>query len=210
MVRVKPNKEDLVPGFSGPSNLFRKMELNVGQTFTNNRGTKLIVESANFSDKWYVQALEEDTRLEKDTEAILSDIGIDSQHYEKQFHPDGTSKNCRIDFALPSIRLAIEHHEQEKEKEADLNEMGWDVLWLDDDLAGREQATAKIESTVHQVASNIEIQRNDNSLTLQKTPLDYNSQFSYKLDEDSTVVYQGEIVPRGLAMLKQNTRDANR
>jgi very-short-patch-repair endonuclease len=210
MVGVNLNKRDLVPGFSGPSNLFRKMGLNLGQTFTNKHGTKLIVEYANFSDKWYVQPLE-DTGLEEDTEAILSDIGIDSQHYEKQFHLDGTSKNYRIDFALPSIRLAIEPHEQEKEKEADLNEMGWDVLWLDDDdLAAREQATAKIKSTIHQVASNIEIQRNDNSLTLHKTPLDYNSQFSYKLEEDSTVVYQGEVVPRGVAMLKQQTRDANR
>jgi hypothetical protein len=136
MVRVNPNKQDLVPGFSGPSNLFRKMGLNVGQTFTNKHGTKLIVESANFSEKWYVQPLE-DTGLEQDTEAILSDIGIGSQHYEKQFHPDGTSKNYRIDFAFPSIRLAIEPHAsylwevndgQEEEKEADLNEIGWDVL----------------------------------------------------------------------------------
>lgn len=108
MVKVNLNQEDLVPGFSASSTIFRQMGLSIGQIFTNKHRTKLIVESANFSDKWYVQPLE-DTGLEKETESILSDIGLDSQHYVKQFRPKGTSRNYRIDFALPSIRLAIEH-----------------------------------------------------------------------------------------------------
>lgn len=217
MVRINPNKQDLVPGFSGPSDLFRKMGLSVGQTFTNKHGTKLVVESANFSDKWYVQPLE-DTGLEKETESILTDIGIDSQHYQKQFHPDKTSRNYRIDFAFPSIRLAIEPHAsylwdvnngQEDEKEQNLNEIGWDVLWLDeDDLSDREQAKTRIKGTIQSVIRNITPIRNDGSLTLLKVLIPHTSYVEYQPKESNdTVVYEGREVPRSIATLQQQIRD---
>jgi len=221
MARFNPNKQDLVPGFSDSCELFRKRGLEIGQTFTNKHGTKLIVESANFSDKCYVQALE-DTGLEEDTEAILSDIRIDSQHYEKQYHPDGTSKNYRIDFAFPSIRLAIEPHAsylwevndgQEEEKEADLNEIGWDVLWLDeDDLSDKGQAKMAIKTTMQSVLKNINyLKEDDGSLTLLKIPLPHKTYVTYQIDDSTdTVVYQGREVPHTIATLEQQIQDTDR
>lgn len=220
MVKVNPEKKDLTPGFSAPPDVFRSMNLKVGDIFENKYGTTVKIEPTSFSDKLQVQAME-DTELEKTTESILTDKhGFDFEegiHFKKQYHPPETAKSYSIDFAFPVLRLAVEPHGSylwelndgdEAEKERDLNEVGWDVLWFDEnDLEHpgivEDELRKKINSIIEamkfredgyqlikSVPSSREVFEYDLTETVEKAGL---------ADEASVVVYDGRLVPQPVA-----------
>ena len=89
---------------------------------------------------WYVKKLvppaKSDTGLEKKTEQYLSELGFkEHEDYEKQYYVSG----YWIDFAFVNEKVAVEPgadywHTPEKDetKEKALNEMGWKVIWFNE------------------------------------------------------------------------------
>jgi len=206
MVKVNPTKEQLRPGRSDPPHIFQAMGLSVGDVWTNDRGTKLILEQAHFSEKQYAMRLE-DTTLEQTTESILNEIGFETKQFEKQYTPNGT--RYRIDFAFPSIKLAIEPHAsylwevnegREDEKEAELNSRGWDVLWLDEtDLENNEEAEQEIREAIVRTIENIKIQ-DEGSVIVQKQNTSGDNLVTYDLPDDDAqlVVYDGRLLTESM------------
>jgi very-short-patch-repair endonuclease len=209
MVTISPDdstRKHLPPGYSASPKIFREMDLSVGDIFTNKEGTKLIIVEASFGDKWYTQRME-DTNLEKEVRSILKETGIE-EYVKEQFHPSNVEENYRIDFAVPSIRLAIEPHAsylwevndgQEEKKERSLKSIGWDVLWLDEgDLEDRDEAESVIRNEISNVVDEISV--------VDETKIQKQAggvEISYYLPEEKfdTVVYQGKVVPQPIAEL---------
>jgi very-short-patch-repair endonuclease len=231
MAKINPEKEDLVSGYSAPSEVFRSMGLKKGDIFENKKGITLKVEPTAFSDKLQVQAMEE-TGLEQKTERILTgqlgfEEGVD---FKKQFYPAEIQKNYSIDFAFPMLRLAIEPHGShlwelndgdETEKEQNLNQSGWDVIWFDeDDLENLEVVAEELREQMNTIIDEMyfveETRHKEGCKILKSLPntrqiFRFNSQEA--IEEASlsgarpgTVVYEGRIFPSSIAEIRRKTR----
>lgn len=224
MVKIPPTLEDLVPGKSWPPHVFQSIGLKVGSKIENNNGQKLIVQSAPFSQKWYLVPLE-DTNLENQTQELLESEFelVEGRHFVKQHIPEGL--NRRIDFAIPLIRLAIEPHASylwevndgvnEEEKERELEQFGWDVLWLDEDnLSEGGDAYRLIETAIHRSMRNVLMNNNEGIEFVTKGKdgfVEYdwdcvNDALEATVYHEETVVFQGEVVPRTWAELHPDSR----
>jgi very-short-patch-repair endonuclease len=96
--------------------------------------------SRDYGIFWYVIKLvppaKRNTDLEKKTEQYLSELGFkEHEDYEKQYYVSG----YWIDFAFVNEKVAVEPgadywHTPEKDetKEKALNEMGWKVIWFNE------------------------------------------------------------------------------
>lgn len=92
--------------------------------------------------KKLVPPAKSDTDLEKKTEQYLSELDYKTpEDYEKQYYVSG----YWIDFAFVNEKVAVEPgakywHTPEKDetKEKALNEMGWKVLWFNEDDINRD------------------------------------------------------------------------
>lgn len=145
-----------VPGRKYPSRELERSGLDLGDVITYDDGTKAIVEKSPFSDKWHIRRLTEprkkDTDLEQIVESILNSMGYrENIDYEKQYKTE--RGGFFLDFAFPERRLAIEPHatywngESTASKRKKLKEMGWTVLWYDEDDLHHKRN--KVEKEIH-------------------------------------------------------------
>lgn len=231
MAKISLEKEELVSGYSDSPEVFRTMGLKEGDIFENKKGITLKVEPTSFSDKLRVQAMEE-TELEQTTERILTDHlgfeeGID---FKKQFYPPEIQKNYSIDFAFPMLRLAIEPHGShlwelndgdETEKEQNLNQLGWDVLWFDEeDLEDPELVAEELREQVKTIVDEmyfVEEAEHKEGCKILKSLANTRQIFRFNSQEaieeagladakSGTVVYQGRIFPSSIAEIRRKTR----
>lgn len=104
-----------------------------------------------------------DTNLERAVDEILKDLEyVEGRDYEKQYRVYGY---C-LDFAFQKYKLAIEpgarywhdnkEHALDPEKDKFLSEMGWTILWFDEeDLNNKEEVKEEINREIRNLESKI-------------------------------------------------------
>ena len=116
-------------------------------------GSRYILERHYFGSPELVQVRElvrprlKDTDLEKKTEEFLNELGFEEQgNYEKQY----PVSIYWIDFAFVNEKIAVEpgadywHPKgKDKAKEKALKEMGWEILWFNEDDINHDKEGVK-------------------------------------------------------------------